>query len=448
MNELENFLARLDEMPDNFDICANDDIGNVCLESQEYRISKPDEGTSQLTEKDANFANMNTSNENAASNVAPDSRFLLLQQGNAFGIWPSSCLFGVPPYVSDDKEEDIGNYSTTLESVASECDILRSNIRCYSETFKSTSPEQNEVRSSTSITADSSEEYRAASDVCNRDEFYDADVCVPESNEGSKKGNFLYHTNIPMTADYTGNCGFSRGQRDDDEVDILQKEKELQNNILPGEISKTSDNRSSEFCSSGELLVRFNEKCTVVGPSSTNAEVQCHLDDERFVCPRCGKGFGRKDLLVSHYRTHTGEKPFDCGECEKRFGRSSDLARHRLTHTEEKPFVCDKCGKRFGRSCNLARHRLIHTGDKPFACDKCVKTYSQSNNLAKHRRTHTGEKPFACDKCGKRFLASSDLTRHRRSHTGEKRYKCSICGKAFSQNSSRNEHYKNVHNKK
>ncbi|GBO42533.1 Zinc finger protein 2, partial [Araneus ventricosus] len=277
----------------------------------------------------------------------------------------------------------------------------------------------NEDRSSTSITAKSSEEYRAAIDVSNRDVFYDTDVCMPESYEGSEKGIFLYHTDIPMTADYT-DCCFSGGHRDDDEVGIIQNDEELQNNILPGEVSKVSDNRSSEFCKSGELLVHVNDKCTVVGPSSTNAEVQWHLDDGLFVCPRCGKGFVRKNNLVSHYRTHTGEKTFSCDKCVKRYSQSNDLARHHRTHTGEKPFACDKCEKRFGQSSDLAKHRLTHSGAKPIAFDNCVKRHSRSN----------------------------DTARHRRSHTGEKHYKCSICGKAFSQSSSRNNHYENVHNRR
>ncbi|GBN48573.1 hypothetical protein AVEN_90327-1 [Araneus ventricosus] len=137
LNEIERFLERLDEIPDNLDLCSNDEAGNICLEPQQYIFGESEQGTSQLTENNAIVSNMNTSNENAASNLAPDSRFILLQQGNPLGIWPSSCLFDVPPYVSDDKEEEIGNYSTTSESVVSECDI-KSNIRAYIETFQST----------------------------------------------------------------------------------------------------------------------------------------------------------------------------------------------------------------------------------------------------------------------------------------------------------------------
>ncbi|GBN32085.1 hypothetical protein AVEN_136834-1 [Araneus ventricosus] len=156
MNEIEKCLPRHDEMADNLDLCAKDDVGNICLESQQYRFGESEQETSQLTEDNANFANMNTSNENTAYNLAPDTRFILLQQGNHLGICPSSCLFGVPPYASDDKEEGIGNYSTTSENVDSECDIIKSNIRAYIDTFQSTLQQQNEVRSSTTITAKSS----------------------------------------------------------------------------------------------------------------------------------------------------------------------------------------------------------------------------------------------------------------------------------------------------
>ncbi|GBO03261.1 hypothetical protein AVEN_121635-1 [Araneus ventricosus] len=171
MYELETCLPRHEEMADNLDLCAKDDVGNICLESQQNRYGESEQGTSQLTENNTTVSNMNTSNENAAYNLAPDHRFILLQQGNPLAIWPSSCLFGVPPYVSDDKEEEIGNYSITSESVASESDIIKSNIRAYIETFQSTLYQQNEVRNSTSITAKSSVDYRAASDVSNRDIF-------------------------------------------------------------------------------------------------------------------------------------------------------------------------------------------------------------------------------------------------------------------------------------
>ncbi|GBO01861.1 hypothetical protein AVEN_86774-1, partial [Araneus ventricosus] len=82
------------------------------LESQEYRFGESEQSNSHLTENDANFSNTDYSNENTAFNLAPDSRFVLSQEGNPLGAGSSDCLVGVPPHVSDDKQEEIGNYWT------------------------------------------------------------------------------------------------------------------------------------------------------------------------------------------------------------------------------------------------------------------------------------------------------------------------------------------------
>ncbi|GBN29428.1 hypothetical protein AVEN_113137-1 [Araneus ventricosus] len=44
LNELERFLERLDEIPDNLDLCSNDDSGNICLESQQYIFGESEQG--------------------------------------------------------------------------------------------------------------------------------------------------------------------------------------------------------------------------------------------------------------------------------------------------------------------------------------------------------------------------------------------------------------------
>ncbi|GBM87541.1 hypothetical protein AVEN_107191-1 [Araneus ventricosus] len=110
MNELEIRVTRPDEIADNLDLCANDGVGNMKLESQEYRFGESEQSNSQLTENNANFSNMDYSNENTAFNLAPDSRFVLSQEGNPLGAGSWDCLVGVPPHVSDDKQEEIGNY--------------------------------------------------------------------------------------------------------------------------------------------------------------------------------------------------------------------------------------------------------------------------------------------------------------------------------------------------
>ncbi|GBN36375.1 hypothetical protein AVEN_274605-1 [Araneus ventricosus] len=115
---------------------------------------------------------MDYSIENTAINLAPDSRFILSQERNSLGIGSPDCLVGVPPHVSDDKEEkENSNYWATssvsepiceAENDLNEFDIIKSNIHDL-ETFTSTFFEKFEVQSFVSITAKSSEVYKVMS---------------------------------------------------------------------------------------------------------------------------------------------------------------------------------------------------------------------------------------------------------------------------------------------
>ncbi|GBM93277.1 hypothetical protein AVEN_168043-1 [Araneus ventricosus] len=114
---------------------------------------------------------MDYSIENTALTLAPDSRFVLSQEGNLLGVGSLDCLVGVPPHVSDDKREEIGNYWTissvsepicASESDLNESDIIKSNIHDL-ETFTSTFFEKIEVQSFVPITTKSSEGYKVMS---------------------------------------------------------------------------------------------------------------------------------------------------------------------------------------------------------------------------------------------------------------------------------------------
>lgn len=155
---------------------------------------------------------------------------------------------------------------------------------------------------------------------------------------------------------------------------------------------------------------------------------------------RDGPGTARPQRPPARGGAHETEKPYVCPECGKAFGKTSHLTKHQRTHTGERPYRCQVCGKGFSDRSNFSTHQRVHTGEKPYACAQCGKRFSQSSSLVIHRRTHTGERPYACAQCGKRFNNSSHFSAHRRTHTGEKPYVCTACGLGFRRGTDLHKH--------
>ncbi|KAF7553729.1 hypothetical protein G7046_g7019 [Stylonectria norvegica] len=73
-------------------------------------------------------------------------------------------------------------------------------------------------------------------------------------------------------------------------------------------------------------------------------------------------------LVVAESGENRQPKPktLPCKYCSKRFRRVEHVQRHERTHTKEKPFSCgwDRCGKTFGRRDLLVRHeKLVHLNE-------------------------------------------------------------------------------------
>uniref|UniRef100_A0A8C3T7D9 C2H2-type domain-containing protein n=1 Tax=Chelydra serpentina TaxID=8475 RepID=A0A8C3T7D9_CHESE len=195
-----------------------------------------------------------------------------------------------------------------------------------------------------------------------------------------------------------------------------------------------------------------------------------------YICPTCGKGFRKSNLLSKHKVIHRQDKPYQCQECGKSFIQLLRLKRHQQTHSGERPFYCEECGGTFTRLASLQRHQRIHTGEKPYSCcPECDKGFIRTADVWRHlRNVHkierskgvlgngmvrnrgsilhqnkhghgdtdkqcsenqkpAGEesKPYICLTCGKGFCKPNLLSRHKVIHRQDRPHKCQECGKSF-----------------
>lgn len=81
--------------------------------------------------------------------------------------------------------------------------------------------------------------------------------------------------------------------------------------------------------------------------------------ERRFVCEKCGGGFGMRSNLKRHIATvHENKRVFRCELCDAAFGLKQNLCTHvRVKHMKVRPFKCEVCAQRFGYKQVLQNHR-------------------------------------------------------------------------------------------
>ncbi|KAJ8707483.1 hypothetical protein PYW08_010735 [Mythimna loreyi] len=176
-----------------------------------------------------------------------------------------------------------------------------------------------------------------------------------------------------------------------------------------------------------------------------------HLDQYKYNCEVCGKGFNTKTWYDQHQNIHMGLRPFSCDVCGMGFPMARYLQHHKYSShpqtSDLKRYSCIHCDEKYESAKSLSVHMLEHgiKKDTQILCDFCGKVLSSDYQLQYHHRMHAGIKPYSCIICKKKFAKKYNVRLHMSIHTGEKSHACGRCGKQYSQRSTLLRHLKSYH---
>ena len=158
--------------------------------------------------------------------------------------------------------------------------------------------------------------------------------------------------------------------------------------------------------------------------------------DEKVKCDICEEFYASEDSLRAHISlSHKVENKYSCDLCNKTFLLENFYFKHLKAHQDIKDSKCPKCGKSFSERSVMLRHdREVHQKLRPLQCEICNKRCKSLNFLRRHLRfVHDkDENTFKCNQCDKAYKEKCLLDIHIRSvHDGEVYGKCDICNMEF-----------------
>ncbi|XP_035904951.1 transcription factor grauzone-like [Anopheles stephensi] len=172
---------------------------------------------------------------------------------------------------------------------------------------------------------------------------------------------------------------------------------------------------------------------------------------ERVRCTICGKVLAGELGLKGHMqKMHGNDNKQICPTCGKEFRCNLAMERHLKAHlgtlTIER-VQCDQCDKWFDSKLNLRSHcKRVHDEMGPIQCDECQHISPNRRALVNHKvRAHGQKQAYECEYCGKKLNTKLTLKEHLAIHTNVPLYSCEFCGITFNSNANKYVHRKSKH---
>ena len=193
---------------------------------------------------------------------------------------------------------------------------------------------------------------------------------------------------------------------------------EVQESVLPAQDEVAGDDADN---GAGEAENIVQEASSSTGQSGSG--------EKRFKCTVCEKSFKTKQYCRHHQRSHLFGPEWKCGSCDKTFTHKCILKQHeqQMHAPDEDKILCPQCGKEFRSKTNLKQHMVVH--------DKKEVNYSKELKqealqlIKKHGKAEAARrlkvsysaikrwerqssKSYSCSFCGKELSEMSKLRQH------------------------------------